>query len=178
MPTGAISEVSGASNQVPGMAFWAPGNPRGEELRSERKEAVKKNEIELGGTYVAKVSGRTAVVRIDRESPYGGWDATNTVTGRSVRIKTAARLRRTATPEMGKRIAALRAARATNEPENVGKAFVRTMSSLGTLDPTTGLPPKPKTHRAIMADLDRLTTPNDPVAFLRDHLVVVKVGDK
>ena len=34
-----------------------------------------------------------ALVRIDRESPYGGWDATNLATGRSVRIRTAARLR-------------------------------------------------------------------------------------
>lgn len=55
---------------------------------------MKKKEIELGGRYEAKVSGRLAVVRIVSESPYGGWDAVNTATGRSVRIKTAGRLRR------------------------------------------------------------------------------------
>jgi len=54
---------------------------------------MKKNEVEIGGRYVAKVSGSLTVVRIDRESPYGGWDATNVATGRSVRIRTAARLR-------------------------------------------------------------------------------------
>lgn len=54
---------------------------------------MRKNEVEIGGTYHAKVSGRVVVVRIDRESPYGGWEATNTATGRAVRIRTAARLR-------------------------------------------------------------------------------------
>ena len=46
------------------------------------------------GRYVAKVSGSLVAVRIDRESPYGGWDATNLATGRAVRIRSAARLRR------------------------------------------------------------------------------------
>jgi hypothetical protein len=54
---------------------------------------MKKHEIEIGGVYVAKVSGRIAEVRIDRESPYGGWDATNLATGRAIRIRSAARLR-------------------------------------------------------------------------------------
>ena len=43
---------------------------------------MKKSEIEI------------VSVRIDRESPYGGWDATNLATGRTVRVRTAARLRR------------------------------------------------------------------------------------
>jgi hypothetical protein len=54
---------------------------------------MKKHEIEIGGVYVAKVSGRIAEVRIDRESPYGGWDATNLATCRAIRIRSAARLR-------------------------------------------------------------------------------------
>lgn len=57
---------------------------------------MKKNEISIGGTYIAKVSSKLVPVRIDRESPYGGWMATNTVTGREVRIRTAARLRKEA----------------------------------------------------------------------------------
>ena len=57
---------------------------------------MKKADVEMGGRYVAKVSGTLVAVRIDRESPYGGWDATNLATGRSVRIRTAARLRRRA----------------------------------------------------------------------------------
>ena len=54
---------------------------------------MKKSEVEVGGTYVAKVSGRLVAVRIDRESPYGGWEATNQKSGRPIRIRTAARLR-------------------------------------------------------------------------------------
>lgn len=57
---------------------------------------MKKADVEIGGKYVAKVSGHLVAVRIDRESPYGGWDATNLASGRSVRIRTAARLRRRA----------------------------------------------------------------------------------
>ncbi len=55
---------------------------------------MKKNDVETGATYVAKVSGKLARVRIERESPYGGWDATNVDSGRRVRIKSAQRLRR------------------------------------------------------------------------------------
>ena len=54
---------------------------------------MKKSEIKIRGVYVAKVSGQLVSVRIDRESHYGGWDATNLATGRAVRIRSAARLR-------------------------------------------------------------------------------------
>lgn len=59
---------------------------------------MKKAEVKIGGRYTAKVSGEVVVVRLTRESPYGGWDAVNEYTNRSVRIKSAARLR-TAMPE-------------------------------------------------------------------------------
>jgi len=55
---------------------------------------MKKSEVDIGGTYAAKVSGKVVPVRITGESPYGGWDGMNTETGRSVRIRSAARLRR------------------------------------------------------------------------------------
>jgi len=54
---------------------------------------MRKDEIEVGGCYAAKVSGRMATVRIDAENPRGGWDATNLRTGKKVRIKSAQRLR-------------------------------------------------------------------------------------
>jgi hypothetical protein len=57
---------------------------------------MKKAQVQLGGTYVVKVSGVLTTVRITGESPYGGWDAVNTRTGRAVRIRSAARLRRPA----------------------------------------------------------------------------------
>lgn len=63
---------------------------------------MKKKNIEIGQTYVAKVSGRITAVRIVDESPYGGWNAVNVATGRSVRIKSAQRLRRPA-PDMSEK---------------------------------------------------------------------------
>lgn len=57
---------------------------------------MKKAEIQIGSTYIAKVSGVLAKVRITGESPYGGWRGMNLATGREVRIRSAARLRRPA----------------------------------------------------------------------------------
>ena len=54
---------------------------------------MRKNQVKIGGTYRAKVSGKLVVVRLDRASHLGGWDATNLQTGRRVRIRTAGRLR-------------------------------------------------------------------------------------
>lgn len=57
---------------------------------------MKKSEIEVGNTYIAKVSGVLAKVRITGESPYGGSRGKNLATGREIRIRSAARLRRAA----------------------------------------------------------------------------------
>ncbi len=55
---------------------------------------MKKKDIVIGETYIAKVSGRLARVRIDSEAELlGGWFATNLDTGRKIRIKTGGRLR-------------------------------------------------------------------------------------
>jgi len=59
---------------------------------------MKKSQIKVGGTYTAKVSGFVVPVRIESESPHGGWIGTNILTHREVRIKTAARLRREIDP--------------------------------------------------------------------------------
>jgi len=55
---------------------------------------MRKHEIELGGDYTAKVSGRLTTVRIYAVHHLGGWWATNLATGRDIRIRTAARLRK------------------------------------------------------------------------------------
>jgi hypothetical protein len=60
---------------------------------------MKKCEVEIGTTYVVKVSGVLAKVRITGESPYGGWRGKNLATGREVRIRSAARLRRPASEQ-------------------------------------------------------------------------------
>jgi hypothetical protein len=54
---------------------------------------MKKHEVKVGQTYLAKVSDKVVPVRIDAENPHGGWDATNEATGKSVRVKSAQRLR-------------------------------------------------------------------------------------
>ena len=55
---------------------------------------MKKAQIKIGSTYIAKVSGKLAPVKIIGLSVYGGWNAVNKDTGRTIRIKSAARLRR------------------------------------------------------------------------------------
>ena len=68
---------------------------------------MKKDDVMVGATYVAKLGGKLTRVRIERESPYGGWAAVNAETGRRVRIKTAQRLRFEAVgPKRAKAIAA------------------------------------------------------------------------
>ena len=54
---------------------------------------MKKNEVKIGDVYTAKVTNKVVEVRIDAESRYGGWDATNLATGKKVRIQSPQRLR-------------------------------------------------------------------------------------
>jgi hypothetical protein len=54
---------------------------------------MKKNEVKVGGLYHAKVSDKLVTVRIDSTHNVGGWSATNTRTGKRIRIKSAQRLR-------------------------------------------------------------------------------------
>lgn len=57
---------------------------------------MKKKDVQIGAVYTAKISGKLTKVRIERPISWGvnsGWEATNLTTGRSVRIKTAAKLR-------------------------------------------------------------------------------------
>ncbi|MEW6199781.1 MAG: winged helix-turn-helix domain-containing protein [Planctomycetota bacterium] len=75
--------------------------------------AMKKDEIKIGQCYEAKVSDRIVSVRIDSSNSHGGWNATNTATGKRIRIKSAQRLRR-AVPTGRK---AAKQADATPEPE-------------------------------------------------------------
>ena len=63
---------------------------------------MKKADVKTGEVYSAKVSGNVVPVRIDRENPRGGWEGTNLVTGKAVRIKSAQRLRGKAATWPGK----------------------------------------------------------------------------
>ena len=54
---------------------------------------MKKSQVKVGGLYTAKVSDKLVTVRIDSAHSAGGWNATNTRTGKRIRIKSAQRLR-------------------------------------------------------------------------------------
>ena len=58
---------------------------------------MKKDEVKVGGLYTVKVSDKLVTVRIDGAHSRGGWNATNTATGKRIRIKSAQRLRGQAT---------------------------------------------------------------------------------
>ena len=66
---------------------------------------MNKNDIKIGNTYLAKVTGKVVPVRIDAENTHGGWDATNMATKKKVRIKSPQRLRRPADAATRKTIA-------------------------------------------------------------------------
>ena len=60
---------------------------------------MKKKEVQIGHTYVVKVSGKLTAVKITGESPYGnGWNGFNVATNRKVYVRSATRLRREVRP--------------------------------------------------------------------------------
>lgn len=61
---------------------------------------MKQRDVVIGQTYCVKVSGRIVPMRVTNVSIYGGWDGVSTVTRRAIRLRTAAKLRRVAEPEM------------------------------------------------------------------------------
>lgn len=71
------------------------------EVKNRKEPAMKKSDVKIGATYVAKVSDRLAEVRITGESPHGGWDGVNIATKRKVRIKSAQRLRGKSSTRLG-----------------------------------------------------------------------------
>jgi len=100
---------------------------------------MKKQEIQIGQTYLAKVTGRLVHVRIDAQSRHGGWDATNLATRKKVRIKSAQRLRGPAT---------------TGKPARARTAPAKADASLKT--PPAGPKPRKRTPRqdGTMSGLD------------------------
>jgi hypothetical protein len=65
---------------------------------------MQKQDIHVGSTYIVKVSGTLAKVRITREHKRGGWYGTNLATGHEIRIRTAARLRKEVNPASNPRL--------------------------------------------------------------------------
>lgn len=60
---------------------------------AEGATAMKKDDVQIGGTYLAKVGARSVEVRIDSDNAKGGWNATATGSGKPVRVKDVRHLR-------------------------------------------------------------------------------------
>lgn len=82
---------------------------------------MKQADVSVGTTYVVKVSGHLVPLRLDRESAYGkGWEGTNLATGRQIRIRSAAKLRRVYKPPVPNVVAAAAAYALKTECNNCG----------------------------------------------------------
>jgi hypothetical protein len=55
---------------------------------------MKKSDVQTGATYLVKVANNLVPVKIDREHDNGGWVSTSVKTGKTIRIKSAQRLRK------------------------------------------------------------------------------------
>ncbi len=112
---------------------------------------MKTSDVKIGGVYRAKVSDKLTDVRIDEAHPDGGWTATNLATTKSVRIKTARRLRAasdsatraTRTPRAAKGTKKATAARP--KAKNATRANVAAQTAKGNA--------KPKPKRTSLLDL-------------------------
>ena len=60
---------------------------------------MKKAEIQIGSSYVAKIGGRLTLVQIRSVHSLGGWAALNLTSLRVLRIRSAAKLRRLASAD-------------------------------------------------------------------------------
>src|SRR5215208_6526897 len=85
---------------APERAFMRPwaGGPAGAAGPARPRPAkgartMKKNEVQIGGTYLAKVGARSVEVRIEGETPKGGWNARSVASGKPIRIKNPEHLR-------------------------------------------------------------------------------------
>lgn len=112
---------------------------------------MQKHNVKVGSTYIVKVSGTLAKVRITREHPRGGWYGTNLATGREIRIRTAARLRSEVKPAEG------------GCPEQVRNPRLRDFS-VGELHRVAA-----RAKAEILADVAAGTVPNTCASFSELH---------
>lgn len=77
---------------------------------------MKQSDVHIGHHYIAKVTNKLVTVEILAENPHGGWDAKNLATGKNVRIKSAQRLRGTASQSPKTPPVAATPAAASNPP--------------------------------------------------------------
>jgi hypothetical protein len=100
---------------------------------------MKRSDVKIGGVYIAKVTNRLVQVRIDSESKYGGWNATNLTSGKGIRVKSVQRLRGVADAGTGKR------ERKTKNGKEVAKVEATSQpvpTSLATVEDTANVQPQ------------------------------------
>lgn len=85
---------------------------------------MQKANVQIGHTYIVKVSGNLAKVKLTRECNYGGWYGTNLATGREIRVRTAARLRSEIIPVGDNRLDQIRNLRAQGMTYETANAVV------------------------------------------------------
>ena len=54
---------------------------------------MKREEVKVGGTYLAKVGARSVEVKIESENSKGGWNAKSVASGKPIRLKDPKHLR-------------------------------------------------------------------------------------
>ena len=121
---------------------------------------MKKNEVKVGGMYVAEVSDKLVTVRIDSTHSGGGWNATTTATGKRIRIKSAQRLRGAAkkTTKAETRKVAKAAVANDAKAETAGKAVTKKPKSK-----TAGGEQKPRRVSALDAAAQVLAGAGKPM---------------
>lgn len=91
-----VPDVEGAPRDIPENVIPADVTPA--PVAKGTPKAIRDKDVEIGATYRVKVGEKMRNVRITGESRFGGWDALNVDTGRTLRIKTARRLRELVAP--------------------------------------------------------------------------------
>ncbi len=94
---------------------------------------MKKNNVEIGATYLVKVGQNLVPVVVVSENEHGGWNGESAKTGKAIRIKSAQRLRKRLPAEPDR----VEAEEATVEPDGASapKANKRGKATTGTASP-------------------------------------------
>jgi hypothetical protein len=69
------------------MGLASPNTAKGE-------PAMKSSDVQIGATYLVRVADNLVPVKLVREHPSGGWEGVSEKTGKTIRIKSAQRLRK------------------------------------------------------------------------------------
>lgn len=107
---------------------------------------MKKEDVKVGGEYLAKVTNKVVRIRIVSEHASGGWTAINPATNKTIRVKSAQRLRGPATdPGDSDTSAELKELLGPDKPKRGSKK--KAPAKKGSAKKTSKKAPKPKADR-------------------------------